>query len=172
MEIWDLYDIKRNRTGKTMVRGDKVPDGSYRLIVCACVFSSDGRMLIQRRCEDKVGWSGLWDISCGGSVVSGEDSAAGIERELFEELGIRHDFSCERPRVSYGIGRGFVDVYILFGDYPISSLTLQESEVCDARYATLDEILAMIDEGVFIPYHRSIIEAMFFLSKSDRLQTR
>ncbi len=171
MEIWDLYNEKREKTGETMIRGDKVPKGSFRLVVCLCIFSPDGRMLIQRRALDKEGWSGLWDISCGGSVISGEDSAIGMERELFEELGIRHSFAGERPKVTFSIGQGFVDVYTLLGDYPCESLTLQESEVCDARYATLDEILGLIDERRFIPYHKSIIESMFFLSRSSRLQT-
>ncbi len=172
MEIWDLYNEKRERVGKTMIRGDEVPAGLYRIIVCLCIITDDGRMLIQRRALDKDGWPGLWDISCGGSAIAGEDSATAMSRELSEELGIRESFSGKRPKVTYSIGRGFVDVYILRGEYALDTLSLQESEVCDARYATRDEIMDMIDDGRFIPYHKSIIDSVFFLAGSERLQTK
>lgn len=171
MEIWDLYNEKRQPLGKTMIRGDKVPAGEFRLIVCLCIIGSDGRMLVQRRTLHKEGWPGLWDISCGGAVVSGEDSQLAIERELFEELGLKYDFSHTRPKITFSIGQGFVDVYIIKADFSLDELTLQESEVMDAAYATREEIMKMIDDEVFIPYHRSIIESVFFLADSERLQT-
>ena len=171
MEIWDLYNETRQPIGKTMIRGEKVPEGKYRIIVCLCIIGSDGRMLVQRRALDKDGWPGLWDISCGGSAIAGEDSQCAIERELFEELGIKYDLSNERPKVTYSIGQGFVDVYIIRADYPLCELTLQESEVMDAAYATRDEIMKMIEDGSFIPYHKSIIDSVFFLADSQRLQT-
>ena len=63
MEIFDLYTADRERTGLTMVRGEKTPEGLYRLVVHVCVFSPEGRMLIQRRQPFKRGWSGMWDVS-------------------------------------------------------------------------------------------------------------
>ena len=41
-ERFDLYDVNRNRTGETLERGNKVPEGYYRLVVHVCVFREDG----------------------------------------------------------------------------------------------------------------------------------
>ena len=49
MELFDLYTRDRVKTGRTMVRGDKVPEGLYRLVVHVCIFDPEGRMLIQQR---------------------------------------------------------------------------------------------------------------------------
>ena len=48
MELFDLYTAEREKTGKTMVRGDRTPDGYYRLVVHVSIFYREGRMLIRR----------------------------------------------------------------------------------------------------------------------------
>ena len=53
MEIWDLYDKDRRRTGETMVRGGRVPYGRYHLIVDALFLNSKGETLLQRRAKTK-----------------------------------------------------------------------------------------------------------------------
>jgi len=47
------------------------------------------RLYLQRRAWTKQQDPGRWDSSASGHVDSGEDYAAGAERELEEELGIR-----------------------------------------------------------------------------------
>ena len=74
MELFDLYTGDRVKTGKTMVRGEAVPEGYYRLVIHVCVFDEAGRMLIQQRQPFKKGWSNLWDITVGGSAVAGDSS--------------------------------------------------------------------------------------------------
>lgn len=162
MELWDVYNSNREKTGKTLRRGKEIlAPGEYHLVVIVLVFSSDGRLLIQKRTSTKAGWPSMWDVSAGGAVISGECSAEGAERELFEEIGIRHSFSRVRPHFSFAHKLGFADCYIITKDVDPASLTLQESEVSEVRYATLDEILKMIDDGIFIPYYESLIRLMF-----------
>ena len=94
MELWDLYDENRVKLGKTMVRGEKQPAGVYRIVVHACIFNSQGQMLIQQRQPFKSGWSNMWDVTVGGSAVSGDTSCTAVERELFEfirDLRARHE---------------------------------------------------------------------------------
>lgn len=85
MERWDLYTKDRAKTGRTMVRGEEQPAGTYRIVVNICIFNSRGEMLIQQRQPFKSGWSNLWDITAGGHAVAGETSAIAAERELREE---------------------------------------------------------------------------------------
>ncbi len=171
MELWDLYDKQRKPLGITVRRGDEIPKGSYRLVVTVCIFDRAGRMLIQKRHHDKVGWGGLWDISVGGSVISGEDSSSAAQRELFEELGLRFPIKGERPKVSFSFREGFIDAYLIVTDeIPIKSLKLQPDEVVDVRYATRAEIHSFIDSGEFIPYDKSVIDLVFFMRDTDMLQ--
>ena len=162
MELWDVYDVNRKKTGKKIVRGrDRLGEGEYHLVVIVLVFSSDGRLLIQKRTANKAGWPSMWDVSAGGAVTAGEDSGIGAERELFEEIGIRHRLRGVRPHFSFSHRLGYADCYIIEKDVDPASLKLQASEVSEVKYATLDEILKMIDEGVFIPYYESLIRLMF-----------
>ena len=47
MEIRDLYDVNKNLTGKTFVKGEQVPNGYYYLIVAIILENSKGDFLIQ-----------------------------------------------------------------------------------------------------------------------------
>lgn len=166
MELFDLYDHQRRPLGRTMVRGTKTPDGCYRLVVHISIFNSKGEMLIQQRQSFKDDWQNLWDLSVGGSVTTGETSQVGAERELLEELSITADFQGKAPDLSITFNGGFDDHYILYRDLDIADLRLQYEEVQAARWATKEEILAMIDSGEFIPYHKSLIDLLFFRSQN------
>ena len=49
MEIRDLYDVNKNLTGKTFVKGEQVPKGYYYLIVAIILQNSNREFLIQKR---------------------------------------------------------------------------------------------------------------------------
>ena len=172
MELWDLYDKDRNMLPEKMKRGDKIPDGCYHLVVHLSLFNSKGEMLIQRRQTFKHGWSGLWDITVGGSVVAGENSRIAIEREVEEELGLHISFADERPVITSYFDDGIGDMYVINRDVDLSELKLQKSEVMDAKWASKEEILAMIDDGSFIPYCTGFIELAFHLRHTRHLRVR
>ena len=113
MELFDLYTADREKTGKTMVRGEPTPEGYYRLVVHVCIFDAEGRMLIQQRQPFKRGWSNLWDISVGGCAMAGDSSRTAAERETREELGLAVDLSDTRPTMTIHWENGFDDYYVL-----------------------------------------------------------
>ena len=163
MESFDLYDIQRNKTGKTLERGNKVPAGYYRLVVHSCVFGSDGRMLIQRRQPFKDGWSGMWDITAGGSAIAGDSSQTAAMRELREEVGIDVNLENVRPAMTIYFDGGFNDIYTINMDVDIDSLELQTAEVEQVKWATEEEILEMLHEKEFVLYKTSFISLLYFL---------
>ena len=167
MEIWDLYDKNRIKVDKKMTRGTPVPDGCYRLAVHVCIFNDRDEMLIQHRVPTKEGWANLWDITAGGSSLAGEYSSDAVERELYEELGLSVSFAERRPLFTFNFRGGFNDVYVLNMNVDISALRFQPEEVDEARYASLDEILEMIDGGSFIPYNKDVIRMLFSLRGRD-----
>ena len=141
MELWDIYDIDRNKTGRTMERGSHFPDGAMHLVVHICIFNAQGEMLIQQRQPFKEGWSGMWDITVGGSAVAGDTSRIAAHRELFEELGLDVDFSDKLPALSLTFNHGFDDYYLIEQEVDLAALTLQPEEVAAARWASQEEIL-------------------------------
>ena len=171
MELWDLYTKDREKMNMTMVRGEQQPDDTYRLVVHLCLFNSKGEMLIQQRQPFKKGWSNMWDITIGGSAISGDTSWQAIQREAKEELGIEYDFSDMRLAMTVSFPKGFDDMYILNKDIDINELKLQYEEVQKVRWASKEEILKMLKDGIFIPYHEALIELLFYIRDHEGAHT-
>lgn len=161
MEYWDIYDINRNKMGRTMIRGEEFTDGDYHMVVHICIFNSNGEMLIQKRKSSTEKWPGMWDLTAGGSAIEGETSQDAVIRELSEELGIKLELLNVRPKLTINFTHGFNDVYIINKEVILSELTLQDKEVEDVKWASKDEIISMIKENKFIPYYASYITLLF-----------
>jgi len=163
MELWDLLDRDRKPLNRTHVRGEKMEEGTYHLVVHVCLFNDKNQLLIQKRQAFKKGWSGMWDISVGGSAISGDTSRMAAEREAKEELGIDIDLSNEIPRFTINFDNGFDDYWMTEYKGSIEELTLQASEVEDAKWADIHEIKALVEKGDFVPYF--FIDQIFDLYK-------
>ena len=163
MAFWELYDIDRKATGELHPRGVRVPEGRYHLVVHVVIFNTQGEMLIQQRQPFKEGWPNMWDVTVGGSAIAGDTSRTAAQREVLEEIGLRIDLTNELPKLTIPFGTGFDDIYTLVQDVDLSALTLQESEVQAVRWASEAEILDMLADGRFIPYHASLISLLFAL---------
>lgn len=172
MELFDLYTADRVKTDRTMVRGDAVPEGCYRIVVHVCIFDPEGRMLIQQRQPFKEGWSNMWDITVGGSAVAGDTSRTAAERETREEIGLDIDLTDMRPSLTLYWEHGFDDYYLLTRELDPASLHLQYEEVQTVRWATREEIHRMIDNGEFIPYEKGLIDLLFFQRNHRGAHTR
>ena len=167
MEIMDLYDENRQKTDKTYIRGSAQPKGFYRMVVHVCIFNKLGQLLIQQRTLNKK-MPGLWDVTCGGAVSTHESSQMGAQRELFEELGLYIDFKNIRPLVTANFPMGFDDFYVINKDVDLETLSLQEEEVSDAKWASLDEVIKLRRDEKFVRYKESFIRFLFDLSKDSR----
>lgn len=172
MELWDVYDADRNKTGKTVVRGNAPGEGEYRLVVHVCIFNRKGEMLIQQRQSFKEGWPNMWDVTLGGGAIAGDSSQTAAERELKEELGLDLSLNGIRPRLTFHFSHGFDDVYLLTEEIDLNSLTLQYEEVQRVKWATREEIERMIASGEFIPYHPSFIQFLFDVRDCPDLRTK
>lgn len=161
-EQFDLYDINRRPLGQTIPRGLPLPENAFRLVVHVCIFSSDGKMLCQRRQPFKEGWSDMWDVSVGGSVVAGETSELGARRETSEELGLQLPDKL-MPSLTVHFDGGFDDWYCVTEYVNEKDCVLQYEEVSEVGWFSQEEILRKISDGSFIPYEESLINLVFFL---------
>lgn len=160
-ELWDLYDRKRMPLGKTHVRGEKLNDGEFHIVVDIMSVNKEGKILITKRHHDKP-YGGKWEVS-GGSVVAGETSVCGAVRELHEETGLKAEVS---ELEYYGtIIRPFsgciYDFYLYTGDFSENDIVLQEGETVAFRIVAPDELHDMSKNGEFLGFVYERIRAMF-----------
>ncbi|MDR0903881.1 MAG: NUDIX domain-containing protein [Ruminococcus sp.] len=161
MELFDVYDRFRQPLGRTIPRGEAFSADEFRIVIHVAIFNDSGQMLIQRRVDGKQGWGGMWDVSAGGSIQSGESSGVGATREVAEEIGIDFNFSDKLPQLTVTTQSVFDDYYIIRLTPDISTLKLQETEVAEIKWADFNEIAEKIRSGIFIPYHESFIKTLF-----------
>lgn len=166
MEKWDLYNNNRQLVGKTIERGENCPSDLCRLVIHICIFNKKGEMLIQQRQSTKKSWPNAWDITLGGCVQSGENSQQAAKRELNEELGLDYDFSNERPYMTINFDNGFDDFYLIEKDVSLNEVTFKDNEVQAVKWASMKEILKMIESKNFIGYYPSFITALFEMRKA------
>lgn len=173
MEKFDVYDDDRLPLNKSLVRGqDKCGENENRMVVHICVFNSKNEMLIQQRQPHKHPYPNLWDVSAGGSCMTGETSKEGARRELMEELGIDYDFSNQRAHLTVNFEHGFNDFYLIECNVDADDVHMQEEEVQGVKWASEQEILARIDNGTFIPYHKALISTLFAMKDNRGCQPR
>ncbi len=158
MEIWDIYDENKKRTGRTMKRNDwNMKEGDFHLTVLGIIQRKDGKFLITKRVKTKAWAPGWWEVS-GGAAMAGEESQDAIIREIREETGL--DVSRAEGGLAYTYKRinpeekdnYFVDVYRFVLDFAESDIVLQEGETDGYQLATLDEIQQIAKDGKFLHY--------------------
>ena len=154
MEILDLYDKDLNLTGKTMVRGEQIPENCFIRIVVVFIQNDKGEFLIQKTSKVK----GNKFASTGGHFKSGDDSITTIQTEVFEELGVLIDKDKFLFLNTFYKNNVVFDVYYLNLNIEIESLKLQTEEVESATWFSKAEIEKFIEEGVFSPSHSQIYE--------------
>ena len=158
VELWDVFDENGIPTGKTALRGRSVlAPGEYHLVVHIWVISKSGLFLIQRRADDKKLMPGEWAAT----AVAGEDSLTAARRELLEELGIAADRDKMLLLTRIKRRNSLLDVWLTESNAPAEKLTLQQTEVAEAKWITGKELKEMIKNGTFHNYGKEYFESVF-----------
>ena len=142
-ELRDLYDINSNVTDKKYFKGEAIPEGYYPMVVMVVIRNSKGEFLMQKRSEAKGGY---WGVT-GGHPKSGETPLEGIITEVQEELGL--DFSNENfIEVEAGCdGHDCYKMYLVNKDVDIEDITIQEEELTEVKWFSVQELQDMVDSG-------------------------
>ena len=142
-ELRDLYDKYSNKTDKTYRKGDLIPEGYYPMVVMVVIRNSKGEFLMQKRVESK---GGDWGVT-GGHPKSGETPIEGIITEVKEELGL--DFSNENFTLydSGCDGKDCYKMYFVTKDINIKEIEIQQEELSEVRWFTMDELKSMVQSG-------------------------
>lgn len=140
MEMWDIYDANKEKTGRLMKKNDwQLKDGEYHLTVLGVIERPDGKFLITQRVMTKAWAPGWWEVS-GGAAQAGEESARG---------GYVFTYKRENP------GKGdnyFVDVYKFIKDVKDEDIHIQTEEALGYKFVTREELKQIAATGEFLHY--------------------
>lgn len=148
MELLDILDENGNKIG---VEERKVvhEKGLWHVHVGAWIMNQEGELLLQQRSGTKKVNPYKWTRT-GGHVDSGETPIEGIQREVEEEIGVKiskDDFELmgieKMEKINPHIGiinRNYVYSYFALVHYKLEDYTMQEEEVCNLKYMSIEEI--------------------------------
>jgi isopentenyl-diphosphate delta-isomerase len=139
-------------------------DGRLHRAVSVVLFDDLGRVLLQRRADEKYHSAGLWSNSCCGHPRPGESVEDAARRRLDDELGIH---GCALTRVGEfvyfaDLGGGLVEYeldHIVVGNWP-GETRPNPAEVAEVRWADSKSVLADVAGApqVYTAWAAAVIE--------------
>ena len=159
MEMIDIYDENKVKTGEIIPREKGLKKGQYMLYVLAVLEDEYGKLLATKRSNDKKWGAGAWEIP-GGSAKAGEDSQTAVLREVAEETGLEIDkkkgkliYSYKNEDAESG-DNYFVDIYHFKGCFDKSRIKVNPDEVTDYRFVDEDDMEILGEEVGFLHLER------------------
>lgn len=155
-EMFDVLDGHGMFLGEVASRDECHSKGLWHKAVSLTILSEDKKkVLLQLRAKDRKLWPNLWDNTAGGHVDAGEWGYEAAVRETAEELGLNVEpremifiGATSSEDVGHGtINRHFNEYYILFRDVNIADIKLQDSEVADIKWFTVDDLRKRIQNN-------------------------
>lgn len=165
-ELCDIYDINGNKTGEVYMRGEPLKEGQYQLASNVWIFNSDLQLLIQKRSHLKRTSPNMWSTH-GGCVSAGETSLEACVREANEEIGIVLRAEDIKPLIRDTGSNLIMDNYIATQEFNIASAILQQEEVSEIKWVSLDELECMVRRNEFYK-HRELPYVINYINNYKR----
>ncbi len=141
-EFIDILTAEGAPTGRTALKSEAHKNGWFHATAHIWLFTSDKKILLQKRALTKKVFPGIWDISVAGHIGASEGVLEGAKREIFEEIGLELK---EEDLIKIGTrihqvshANGIQDnehhhVFIAELKTSVEKLTLQKEEVADIK---------------------------------------
>ena len=141
-EFIDILTTEGLPTGNTALKSEAHKNGWFHATAHIWLFTTDKKILLQKRALTKKVFPGIWDISVAGHIGAGEEILEGAKREIFEEIGLELK---EEDLIKIGTrihqvshANGIQDnehhhVFIAELKTSVKQLTLQKEEVADIK---------------------------------------
>ncbi len=169
-ELIDILDKSGKPTGEVRLKSEAHALGLYHASVHIWFYTKDGKILFQKRANNKDTFPGMWDVSVAGHIGAGESPEDSALREIQEEIGLSisknelkfvKTYLAEKKPKPNLFDNEFHHIYLSQLLVPIEKLTLQKEEVSDARLIeanTLINVLKTPDSSKeFVPH-----DAMYY----------
>lgn len=150
LDIVDIYDENRNKTGRTKVRHrDTLEKGEFIIGVQAIIINSKKQILISQRSELKDKLPLKWECN-GGALLSGEDVIDRLIREIYEELGIKLLKEEAIFLKTTKNNHRFKDIYLFKKDIEINEIKYTDGESIDSKWVDINEFISMFNNGEIV----------------------
>lgn len=170
-EIIDILTSDGKPTGKTALKSEAHKNGWFHATVHIWLFTSDKKILLQKRALTKKVFPGLWDISVAGHIGAGESILTSAKREVLEEIGLELE---EKDLIKIGtrihqvshkneiIDNEHHHIFIAELKAPLSTLKIQEEEVDDIKLFNLKVLKDTKNlENVLLPRFHSYYVSVY-----------
>lgn len=153
MELIDICDENGKITGKTGTIDELHKFGRWHKVVGIIIYDSNKNILMQQRALSEKSDPGKWDIAAAGHINSGETSIEGIQRELFEEIGLKLQENQIKFFMSYkkevkdrNVNKKHIeDIYIAkIDNINIEQFIIQKEEVEQIKLLSIHDIEELI----------------------------
>ena len=145
----DILDEDGNPTGEVKLKSEAHAKGLWHKAVHVWIYTSKGKILLQKRAKQKTYLPGLLDVSAAGHVSAGQSFEEAAVREIEEELGVKVSASelkkVETKKVAHDVpetgilNREIIQVYLLRLDKKLKDFKIQKEEVESLRLISLEE---------------------------------
>lgn len=147
LDVVDIYDENKNKTGKVKTRHiDVIEPGEFIIGVQAIIINSKKQILISQRSGLKEKLPLKWECN-GGALLSGEDVIDGLIREIYEELGIKLKREEAIFLKSDKNTHSFKESYLFIKDISIKEIKFSDGEAVAAKWVDIDEFMEMYNNG-------------------------
>lgn len=149
-EIIDILDENGNYTGKTCLKSEAHAYGYFHPTVHIWLYTTDKKILLQKRALTKKVFPGLWDISVAGHVAAGESIETAALREIKEEIGIRinskelEKINIRKHQITHKNGiidNEFHHIFIAELSTSLKNLSLQKEEIAELNLFDLTTLI-------------------------------
>ncbi|MEK6920339.1 MAG: NUDIX domain-containing protein [Nanoarchaeota archaeon] len=170
-------------SGEEKLKSAVHKEGLFHWSVHLWIYNTKEEILLQKRASTKNLFPGLWDMAAAGHVAAKESIEDALDRELFEELGLkieRDKIKKIEVRKTGNVVPGwqhphneFVHVYLLRWDGNANELTIQKSEVEKVTFIPLNKFEAELKDPKkskkYVPHNQYYFDIIKEI-KNDLLQ--
>lgn len=148
-ELIDILHVDGTATGKSCLKSIAHREGYYHATVHVWFYTSDGKILLQKRGAQKKTYPNKWDVSVAGHVHAGESIEQAAIREVLEEIGLH---ITREQLIKIAIRKGershangiqdneFYHVFVCQLEEELTGLTRQEEEVDDLQLFDIHQL--------------------------------
>lgn len=162
MELVDVYDEDTQlKTGEVISKDEAHEKGIWHSAIHLIIIDkNNSKVLLQKRCKEKKLYPGMWDITVGGHISSGEEAIDALARELKEELGLNiEDYDVnymgmtKEELLNNGINsKEVVFIYLVKEDIDINNIVLQVEEVSEVAWFNKKEFEELVQSKKIIEH--------------------
>src|SRR4030042_2378939 len=131
--------------------------------VAILVLNSKGQIFVHKRAEAKDIYPGMYDMFCGGAVLSGESYDEAAIREVQEEMGIKNPKLkfLFKIKIESDTNRVIESAYLCVYD---GKIRVQGEEIEKGSFMTIDKLKELMNKEKFCP------EAPMVFKRYEKIQ--